>query len=408
MEKIDINKIFSIPELQKYRGTNIVVLFNEIANNMKFTYDNKLYIILSILSYLTNINFEYKFDKQHKNLKNSLKFLLSLKDNYIDLEIDMSNIKGGKSINIYPYINKVFNANNRKNLNLFSKVNPDIKYVIQNIDKKDSPESFLHPPLLAAGTFTAIYIVNKKDSTDNLDYILRLTEIENDSNTHFWDSEKTKVEILNFIEYIIPIYNYGNLSFNFDSKDYKFHYVVTKKYKSWDHINKFDLNNKQKFDFLINIIKMLDYLYKKNYFHADFKIQNISLDENLTPIFIDYDSETLLEATTENTKIKDNKRDFISTFLPKYYNNINSTIEFNMYSVGGLYQIISELDIKFSKKNIILPENLIFKDTKILYLNSLSIKNYFNLESENYNDIMKYENMIKILEYIKSQNVIAN
>jgi len=391
MEKIDLNKIF-IGNLKKYRGTSVETLFDNVINKRIIKYDKNLFIVLSILSYL--INNRYNLNEFHKNLYSSLKFVLSLKDSKINLKLEVIK-KGGKSSNIYPTIHEVF-KNNEGVINIYSDTNQSVKYKIKN------PVKFsFYPPLFGSGSFTAVYLVNKEDSTDTNDYILRLTEIED--TTHFYDTKKTENEYLNFPKYLCPVYNYGILSFKFNLKQYKYYYVITKKYVDSDN---FKLTNKQKFDFLLNIVKMLDELYEKNYFHGDFKIENISYDENLTPIFIDYDNETLLEANDKNPLIKYNTRCFVSTYLPEYYKNITTPEEYNMYSIGGLKQIIEKLNIPFNKESIELPTELIFNNKKILYLSTYSLYDYFGLTSKFYHEIIKYNHMYNILIYIKSQNLI--
>jgi hypothetical protein len=108
---------------------------------------------------------------------------------------------------------------------------------------------------------------------------------------------------------------------------------------------------------------------------------------------------------------------FTSTYIPEYLKNLNYDEDkdfdentnnsvkqmplsaYNMYSVGGLANIIYYLDIKFTKSKIILPANLYFKKIRSINTHKLSTSLY--LDNTNLDLIPTYEDMLKILDYIK-------
>ena len=73
--------------------------------------------------------------------------------------------------------------------------------------------------------------------------------------------------------------------------------------------------------------------------------------------------------------------------------------KFNMYSVGGLLQIINWLKIKFSKQIINLPPELQTKN--IVSINTNNIYTSLNLDNTNYDLIPSYESMFKIIDFLK-------
>jgi hypothetical protein len=131
-------------------------------------------------------------------------------------------------------------------------------------------------------------------------------------------------------------------------------------------------------------------------------------------ILIDYDGLTIQLANKDNINIQTiagNKAiDFYFdyTYIPEYlksdYGSPNkikadyTAEQFNMYSVGGLFEIISYLQIKFKQPEINLPVELQTNNiTKIK--NSLATS--LHLDNKDYYLIPSYEKMLKILDYLK-------
>jgi hypothetical protein len=69
-----------------------------------------------------------------------------------------------------------------------------------------------------------------------------------------------------------------------------------------------------------------------------------------------------------------------------------------MYSVGGLSEIIRFLNIKFNQPEINLPVEL--QTNNITKINN-SLETSLHLDNLDYNSIPSYENMLKILDYLK-------
>jgi hypothetical protein len=180
----------------------------------------------------------------------------------------------------------------------------------------------------------------------------------------------------------MKIYYYGSIKFKYkdvkknndyienndytvltNQKDYNFDYIITRKYNS-DYYK--GLSNKERFELLIKIIKMLEKFRKYNRFLADLKWGNIGLDENNNPILIDYDNYSIIEIIPENFIMKDGlviKKKFTFTFTPEYLKDSGNDIKkFDKFSIRGLQNIIEILHAEFKQSTIILPKDKQYKN----------------------------------------------
>ena len=375
----------------------------------------------------------------------------SIKDmiiNYIDsgtkTDIEPLQFTGGSSDNIWPIFSEIWKNNNK--LEFRQKNNPNIIFsVISHNNTKKST------PILGKGTYTAVYEVKKIDTgVEKGNYILRFTR---DSTQHFLDENKIKKEYLNFGKYLPKRYSYGYCNFmdktvihiadtenyRVDTRrnEYKFEYFVTKKYipfnwgKNAGKYIGFGLSNEQKFNLLVNIVQLLKSLYEKNIIHTDLKIDNISYDEDLVPIFIDYDKTTLQEVSLSNRELRIYGTNltyfwFATTYFPNYlkynvatfsYKNYNikqqNYLNLKLYSIGGLTEIIRRLQIDFLVNEIIIPttvydfSKLTKKLSQNIYLDNpdnfiLSL----HLEYVNHAQILDYNEILIVLDYIKREGYV--
>jgi hypothetical protein len=355
-----------------------------------------------------------------------------------NIDIELYNIvtkTGGRSKNIWPLITKTWNKYNQKlgirDRETKNTFNFSIEYtkIPPNIDA----------PIFGKGSFTAVYkLKNLIDPSDNTEYLLRIYEREN-MDIHILNSEKIIKEREIYNDYSYQIYYFGELKisdkefsylqdefekdtdqyiFSDTNKDYMFDYIITRKYNvplfdALDNITNID--NPKKFLFLYNNIVMLHKMFLNREFHADFKIANIGWNNNdlMDVILIDYDGQTIQKAIKDNTNFEIYYADVVQnfyfpyTYIPEYlkggeFLKIKHTPYelFNMYSVGGLIQVINSLRIKYSIPIIDLPPELQTKN--IVSINTSNIGSSLNLDSTNYALIPSYENMLKILDFIKT------
>jgi len=360
---------------------------------------------------------------QNKSINSNIKLHELLKDNInldfpenikIDLNIISPNHSyyGGVSSDIYIPINKFWKHNKNK----LVIVNPKNE-ILMTFNTESAEISNI--PLLASGSYTAVYEINKFDNITktvkkNVKYILRCYTAQKDF-IHMYDKPKIIKEYEKFKEYLIKIYYYGNMKL--DNKIYDINkpwdYIITKKYNTNYRV----LSNKQKFKYLKNIVKILYIFVLENLYWSDLKIANVGWEYNneMSPIIIDYDTYTILNV---NQKI-----DSMSTYKPSY--KLSGDLEKNNYdkfSIGGLWDIISNLDIKFNKKEFTYKDTTIFPNLNIKintrstynFLKSLKIKGYLHddppKESEylNYDDIPTYELILKILNSLESNDIISD
>jgi hypothetical protein len=352
-----------------------------------------------------------------------------------DVEIELYNYqKGGLSKNIWPLISKAWQGNN--NLGIRDKeTKTKLNFSIEL--SKDPLE--IDAPIFGRGGFTAIYkLKNLTNPVDNTNYILRIFERE--SNMHIMYDPKIIKEREIYKDYSYEVFYFGELKisskefyfkkdpagndtdehfFNNTNKDYKFYHTITRTYNIpiYDIFNNIiNIPNPKKFLFLQNNIKMLQKMFLNNEFHSDYKIDNVGWNSNDTMdvILIDYDGLTIQLANKDNTNIHtiaSNKADdfyFSYTYIPEYLksdygspNKIKADYtpeQFNMYSVGGLFEVITFLNIKFKQPEIDLPVELQTNNiTKIK--NSLATS--LNLDNKDYYLIPSYEKILNILDYLK-------
>jgi hypothetical protein len=353
-----------------------------------------------------------------------------------DVEIELYNYqKGGLSKNIWPLISKAWKDNNNlgiRDKETKTKLNFSIELSKNKLD--------IDAPIFGRGGFTAVYkLKNLINPADNTQYILRIFERNYQDLTHIMYNPKIIKEREIYKEYSYEIYYFGEIKisskefifikdlagndtdehiFNNTNKDYKFDYIITRIYNTpkYDVFNNItNMTNPKKFLFLQNNIKMLQKMFLNNEFHSDYKIDNVGWNNNDTMdvIMIDYDGKTIQKANEDNTNIHTigNKADdfyFSWTYLPEYLtpnygspNKIKADYtpeQFNMYSVGGLSEIIQYLKIQFKQPEIDLPVELQTNNiTKIK--NSLATS--LHLDNKDYYLIPSYEKVLKILDYLK-------
>jgi hypothetical protein len=382
----------------------------------------------------------------------------------IEADIELyTPIYGGDSENIWPIISTEYNKNNRLGIKGQTNTNVNFRIIEKHSNKNDKP-------IFGRGTFTAVYqMKNEINKSDTVTYILRIFE----RNTglfydHFMKNPKIIEEFRKYPEYLIKIYYYGQLKIKsnefeyikgktpddlqFDSdndnykllpnlKDYAFDYTVTKLYNIPKYNDQYvitNLTNLQKFNFLYNNIVMLKKLADNNEFHADYKIGNVGWDntDTLNVIMIDYDEDTIQEATVKNRMLhlnkqnKQNKVDIIyfsSTYIPEYLKNINECTlpdnskrvgypcvipnytpeQFIKFSVGGLHTIIQTLDIQYNTSLINIPTTLSINKRGISNLDTNNLENSLNLNNINYDLIPTYVEIIELFDYIRNKNYIS-
>jgi hypothetical protein len=305
------------------------------------------------------------------------------------------------------------------------------KIIPYNIDNEQAP-------LFAKGTFTAIYkLKNIRDITDETKYILRIYKRDQDVNMHLLNTPKIKKEYSLFDKYLINIHGYGTIMIN----NFRYDYIITQEYNIVKYASKTDytvtnLTNLEKIKIVYNNIIMLNDLYQNDMFHADYKLDNIGWDDNYNIILIDYDYGTIQEASKRNNllELDENGRVsqyyFASTYTPDYIgrNGENYGIAvyrkkpryYVMYSVGGLGQLIFNLNIKpnisqyplDSNNNSIIkiPSNLISNQyIKEIYMNNdegFIFPYSLYLFDKEYEHIPKYDDLLILLKYIIEKGFI--
>ena len=180
---------------------------------------------------------------------------------------------------------------------------------------------------------------------------------------------------------------------NIPITNFKFNYVLTKKYNVYSKKTPSILKNKQKFDLVINLLELLQKMYEKKEFHADLKIENIGWNDKMEVILIDYDEDTIVAINTGYIYLK-SKLDkpfyqiIKTSIIPPYIINIDQKeIEkYDMYSIMGVSNIIFNLEFKL-------------KDNSDLF----SIYPFMNLINKSYDQIPKYNILIDKLKELKDQ-----
>jgi hypothetical protein len=194
-----------------------------------------------------------------------------------------------------------------------------------------------------------------------------------------------------------------------EMKDYSFDIIITKTYNTV-YTDASNLTNTQKFTFLYNNIIMLKFFEENGYFLGDYKIDNIGFDNEINTILIDYDIDTLQTFSKSNTYLELDKEEnvtnvtFTRSYTPKYIkiNKKNHYSKYNKFSVGGLAEIIFNLQIKFTKNPIEIPDKLSFKSSrKLTILSDDNLENDLHLNSIEYDLIPTYSEILEILDWLK-------
>ena len=391
---------------------NIIDNLND-SNKINATISEKIKLLYKLTDLINkNISIDSNM-KLHELLKDNINFEFPQKIK-IDLNIisPAQNYYGGLSRTIYIPINTLWNDNENKLVIVDPK-----NEILMTFNTELSDITSI--PLLASGTHTAVYEINKFDNIKktikkNIKYILRCYTA-NKNFIHMCDDKKIIKEYEKYEKYLIKIYYYGNIKLNNKIYDVKhpWDYIITKKYNTDYRL----LSNKQKFIYLKNIVKILDEFILKNLYWADLKIANVGWEYNneMNPILIDYDMNTILNVNQKN--------DTTSTYKPSYKLSVGlEKNNYDKFSIGGLWDIISNLNIKFNKNNYIYNDTKIFPNITINvdttstfnFLKSLNIKGYQYdnppKESEylNYDNIPTYDIILKILNSLESNNYISD
>jgi len=331
----------------------------------------------------------------------------------------IDDLKGGDAKDIWPVLTMKWIK--KYKLSIIGTYNNKNKFIFTTNNKYG-----IDAPLFKKGSLTTIYTI--KDSNSNLNYILRI--FSNDE-THFLDLPKIKNEYVKYKNYLIKIYFYGliqTIDNNFilkdetieklkDIKSYQFNYIITKTYNTvaYDAFKITNMTNIQKYNFVINNIKLLEHLEKNNEFHTDFKITNVGWDnkDTMDVILIDYDKNTIRQISDDLLiKNKDNESElsFSSSYPPKYIGTgskpgnykkfyIKNISQFNKFSVSGLAQIIDSLELKFTKSLIPIPKSDNYHN--ILEVNTDAISSSIYLNSLLYDEIPTYTQIYNIFIYLK-------
>jgi hypothetical protein len=411
-------------------------LFDQLKDNL-FINVNDINVMLSLLGYITSTLNSRVLDRYniHGKLINLIKNRIDNNFEKLDLEPDIDGIVGGYSRNVWPVFSEIYKLikNTGKDTLIFKPI--DRNSIRFNVIKKNSGAPYLDntEPLYNKGTYTGIYIIKKNN--EPTEYIMRIVSHDPE---HYLETEKSKLEYLNFKEYMIKIHFYGSINFKYkdvqknnidienndytvssNQKDYSFDYIITKEYNTkYNH----GLPNVEKFNLFIKVVKMLEKFRKYNRFLTDLKWINIGLDENNNPILIDYDDKSILEIIPENFYMSNglvNSSKFPFTFAPNYLQIDRSRNfspidikKFDKFSLGGLLDIMRILDFNFKTTSINIPIDKQYKNQPKIKNNTntnISFADlfiYFRIGSAYYEDLASYQEMITVLEYIQQQNVI--
>jgi len=414
-------------------------LFDQLKDNL-FINVNDINIMLSLLGYITSTLNSRVLDRYniHGKLINLIKNRIDNNFVKLDLEPDIDGIVGGYSWDVWPVFSEIYKLikNTGKDTLIFKPI--DRSSIRFNVITKISGAPYLDNtvPLYNKGTYTGIYIITKNN--ESTEYIMRIVLHD---PIHYLETDKSKLEYLNFKEYMIKIHYYGSINFKYkdvqknykgaeyrenndytvspNQIDYSFDYTITEKYNT-DYYS--GLSNVEKFNLFIKIVKMLEKFRKYNRFLSDLKWNNIGLDENNNPILIDYDDKTIIEIIPENFNMSNRfvtKERFPFTFAPNYLQIDSSRNfspidiqKFDKFSLGGLLDIMRTLDFNFKTASINIPIDKQYKNQSQVFdpantnISFRDISLYFRITSAYYKDIASYQEMITVLEYIQQQNVI--
>jgi hypothetical protein len=435
---MDITQINLWSRISKIPGAPHPLNLNKQLTDDKFITVNDINIMLNMLEIYSSTLNSGVLDKKniHGKLINLIKNRID--NNFVKLNLvpDIDGIVGGYSSDVWPVFSEIYKLikNTGKNTLIFKPI--DKSSIRFNVIEKNSGAAYLNGtlPLYNKGTYTGIYIIKKNN--EPTEYIMRIVSHDPE---HYLETDKSKLEFLNFKEYMIKVYYYGSINFKYkdvqknnkdvedndytvlpNQKDYHFDYIITKKYNS-DYYK--GLSNAEKFNLLIKIVKMLEKFRKYNRILTDLKWTNIALDENNNPILIDYDDKSILEIIPDNFNMRNDlviSSKFPFTFVPNYLKidisrNFSSPIDIkklDKFSFGGLHNIMQALDFNFTTTSINIPIDKQYKNQPQIKNNTntnISFADlfiYFRIGSAYYEDLASYQEMITVLEYIQQQNVI--
>jgi hypothetical protein len=350
---------------------------------------------------------------------------------YINEDFELYTPQGaGYADYIWPFITGYYNKYKKK-LHIRSIKNKanDFEIIPHHLGDKTEP-------ILGNGTFTAVYEVKdikrsiSTSSYGNDIYILRLylRDYKNPKENMFLNAKIIKEYEL-FNNYLSKVYFLGSLYepnnkkpiFDQDLKMTEkslspLDLSIVKKYNT--EFKK--LTDKQKYTFLINNLKMLEFLQSNKYFHADYKIGNIAYDneDDLNVILIDYDINTLQLLSSKNPMfefdnniVKKIKFSITPKFTPKYIDidSEGNTNDIDLkywdkYSIGGLINIIKELKIEFIFKTykVKVDDPLYDYISKELNLDDPEqLISDLNLDASDYDKIPTYTRLLSIFDRLK-------
>jgi len=330
----------------------------------------------------------------------------------------IDDLTGGNVDDIWPVVTMKWRR--KRKLGIIGVYDKKNKFLFTPINRS-SPDV----PLFKKGSNTAIYKINHIELGYN--FIIRL--YSDDNSTHMIDLPKIKDEYQKYKDNLIKVYYYGliqtldNKFFLFgdvinedkDIKTYQFNHIITKVYNTpiFGSNGITNMNNLQKYKFILNNVKLLMKLELNNEFLGDYKLGNIGWDNNysMDVILIDYDVNTIIKISSDLLKYGSvTELTFPTSYPPKYIGEgdmigkystlfINNTDKFDKYSVGGLSQIISTLDLKFNKSLIDLPTHLQYND--IVLINTYALSFSLKLDSLYYDRVPSYTQIYNILVFLK-------
>jgi hypothetical protein len=370
--------------------------FNEYYDYIISTSIDEQIILLSKISQQNNVT-SISFNKSIRDrLILDIKANLNWRGRFLKLE-PVYNYNGGyvdESDLIWPVIKNVFIKNGKE----LKFINNDENIIINIQNPFPSKKEI---PLLGKGSFTAVYLVEM----NHQNYILRITM---SYSVHLLYDILCMANYNKYKDNLMEIILHGNIEFKRNNKlkvfdlakqknipitNFKFNYILTKKYNVFSQKTPSLLTNKQKFDLVINLLELLLKMYEKKEFHADLKIENIGWNDKMEVILIDYDEDTIVAINTGYIYLKSKPdksfHQMIKTsIIPPYINNIDQKeIEkYDMYSIMGVSNIIFNLKFK------LLDNSDLF-----------SIYPFMNLINKSYDQIPKYNILIDKLKELKDQ-----
>lgn len=216
------------------------------------------------------------------------------------------------------------------------------------------------------------------------------------------------------------IINYGIITRN----DKYFFYILVPFYPV-DKIYNLNLTEKQVY--IKNIIRMVKYFSNNNKYIYDMFISNISINEQLEPIIIDYNTNTILSTITEllqaNATIPPNiyYNDPLNKYkVDKIYQFYLANLVYNLYMIGNssksqnsinysfnefVYEFINGVRLinfnedKYPKYYELLDKSNFIGQDKILF----DMETKKGLLANNYNDILSLDEIEQLLPLIKEK-----